>query len=89
MPDAWLNGGCHVLPLNTSPDVIGFSKWVTTGDEAACVHGNDITQNSIATMMFRSILRVATSLQHLPLIVPPSFWAAFFVPEQISYPSES
>jgi len=78
-----------VLPLNTSPDVIGFPKRVTTGDEVACVHGSDITQNSIVTLMFRSFLRVATNLQHFPLIVPPSFWAAFFVPEQMSYQSES
>ena len=69
-----------MLPLNTSPDVIGFFRRVTTGDEVACVHGGDILQNPIVTVMLRSFLQVATGLKHLPLIVPPSFWAAFFVP---------
>ena len=68
-----------MLPLNTSPDVISFLKPVMTRDEAACVHGSNTTQKSIATMMFRSFLLIVTGLKHLPLIVPPSFWAAFFV----------
>jgi hypothetical protein len=68
-----------VLPLNTSPDVIRFLKQVIAKDEAACAHGSNTTQKSIATMMFRLLLRFVTGLKHLPLTVPPSFWAAFFV----------
>ena len=67
-----------MLPLNTSPEVSGFSSGSRPETKRlACTGANNVELDRDIDVLI--CFAFATGLNHLPLTVPPSFWAAFFM----------